>query len=250
MPEFGNYDPSNFGWSHCDGADIVPYSFDCAEFGGGVHRLAVPIFDRALSELTAWAGFVLDRRPPIESGNWGYECRTIGGLGAWSFHAYGLAIDISAPSNPSGDMNPASSPHRVPNGTGARLSHLGIEWGGDWSRSSVDRMHLEIHMWPEEIGAIVGRSPDVPTGGGTNTYPLPAGSYYGPYSGPAESISGSGRNDEHYRDGLARAQRAMGTDADGYYGPNTEAATRSWQASHDLSVDGLIGPDTWRSFGF
>lgn len=250
MPEFGNYDPSNFGWSRCDGADIVPYSFAGAEFGGGVARLAVPIFDRALSELQAWAGLAFDTRPPSQAGNWGYECRRIGSSGSWSFHAYGLAIDIAAPHNPQHDMNPEPSPYRVPNGTGARLSHLGLEWGGDWSRASVDRMHLELHMWPEEIGAIVGGSGGSGGGAGTNTFPLPVGSYYGPYSGPAESISGSGRNDEPYRDGLARAQRMMQIDADGYYGPNTEAATRTWQAEHGLSVDGLIGPDTWRSYGF
>ena len=250
MPEFGDYDPSNFGWSRCDQADIVPYSYEGAEFGGGVARLAVPIFDRALSELRAWSGLVFDTRPPSIAGNWGAECRKVGGSGSWSFHAYGLALDIAAPYNPSGDPNPLPSPFRVPNGTGARLSHLGIEWGGDWSRSSVDRMHLEVHLWPEEIRAILGGPGGGGGGTGTNTFPLPSGCYYGPYSGPAESISGSGRNDEQYRDGLRRAQRMMGVEADGYYGPITAAAVRNWQASHALSVDGLIGPDTWRSYGF
>lgn len=250
MPEMTNPRPDTFGWSRCEGADIVPYSFAGAEFGGGVARLAVPFFDRALSELQAWAGLAFDTRVPSESGNWGASCRKIAGSDRWSFHASGLAIDICAPRNASGDMNPAPSPYRVPNGTGARLSHLGIVWGGDWGRGSVDRMHLELHLTPEECRAIVAGTGGGGGGGGTNTFPLPAGSYYGPYSGPAESISGSGRNDAPYRDGLARAQRMMGTDADGYYGPNTEAATRTWQASHDLSVDGLIGPDTWRSYGF
>jgi D-alanyl-D-alanine carboxypeptidase/Putative peptidoglycan binding domain len=250
MPNFGNYNPSSFGWSHCDGADIVPYSFDGAQFAGGVTRLAVPIFDRALSELKAWAGLAFDTRPSVESGNWGFECRKVGGSGSWSFHAYGLALDIAAPHNPQHDMNPPPSPWRVPNGTGARLSHLGIEWGGDWSRSSVDRMHIEIHLSPDEIGAIVGLAASAPAVAGTNTFPLPGGSYYGPYSGPAESISGNGGNDGRYRDGLARAQRMMGIAADGYYGPTTAAATRIWQAAHGLAVDGLIGPDTWRSYGF
>jgi len=250
MAEFGNYDPRTFGWAPCGGADIVPYSFNGAEFGGGVARLAKPIFDRALSELQAFAGLAFDDRIPSLAGNWGFECRTISGSSNYSFHAYGLALDIAAPHNARLDANPPPSPYRVPNGTGARLSHLGIEWGGDWGRTSLDRMHIELHISPDECRAIIG----APGGGipaqGTNTFPLPAGSYYGPYSGPAESISGSGSNDGPYRDGLARAQRAMGIDADGYYGPVTEAATRTWQAAHSLSVDGLIGPDTWRSYGF
>lgn len=250
MPDFGNYDPRTFGWSPCGGADIVGYSFDGAVFAGGVARLAVPIFDRALSELKAWAGLQFDNRPPSIAGNWGYQCRTIAGSSAYSFHAFGLALDIAAPHNARLDADPAPSPFRVPNGTGARLSHLGIEWGGDWGRNSLDRMHLELHLSPDEIGAIIGGPGGGGAGGGTNTFPLPRGCYYGPYSGPAESISGSGRDDAPYREGLARAQRMMQIDADGYYGPITEAATRKWQAEHGLSVDGLIGPDTWRSYGF
>ena len=250
MPEFGNYRPDTFGWQRCDAADIVPYSFQGAEFGGGVARLAAPIFDRALSELAAWAGLAFDNRAPVDAGNWGYECRSIAGSGAWSFHAYGLALDVAAPANASGDPNPAPSPFRVPNGTGARLSHLGIEWGGDWGRNDLDRMHLELHMSHDEIRAILAGPDGSGGGGGTNTYPLPDGWYYGPYSGPQESVSGSGRNDEQYRPGLARCQRMMQIEADGYYGPHTAAAVRNWQASHGLSADGLIGPDTWRSYGF
>lgn len=34
---------------------------------------------------------------------------------------------------------------------------------------------------------------------------------------------------------------------DGYYGPKTEAAIKWWQQQKGLTVDGIVGPNTWRS---
>lgn len=79
-------------------------------------------------------------------------------------------------------------------------------------------------------------------------FPLPHGWYFGPQSGPRESVSGY----HGYRDHLRRWQmqmkaRGWSLTADGLYGPQTRTVTGKFQAQKRLAVDGLIGPATWRA---
>jgi peptidoglycan hydrolase-like protein with peptidoglycan-binding domain len=79
-------------------------------------------------------------------------------------------------------------------------------------------------------------------------FPLPAGSYFGPKSGPAQSVSGY----FSHRDDLARWQRQMvargwtfRSGADGLYGDETRENAKAFQKEKGLEVDGLIGAATW-----
>jgi peptidoglycan hydrolase-like protein with peptidoglycan-binding domain len=50
-------------------------------------------------------------------------------------------------------------------------------------------------------------------------------------------------------DAVAQVQNALHLPVDGNFGPKTEAAVRRLQARHGLSVDGVVGPDTWKLIG-
>lgn len=248
MPEWRNYDPSTFGWVHGNTWAIEHFAFDGHVFPGGVAVGTGKYWTAALDRLVSQPGFSLPPSRDLDAGMWGYEDRMIGGTGRWSFHAYGLALDICAPWNPSGADPPAPGPHRLPTTTGQLVQPLGMEWGGEWANGR-DWMHLELHLSRADVDARVG----LPTGpvdpgsggGGSTPFPLPDHWYYGPYEGPTESVSGSGRNDAQYRPGLRLAQTRLGVLDDGYYGPVTAAATRQWQLVHGLEADGLIGVLTW-----
>jgi peptidoglycan hydrolase-like protein with peptidoglycan-binding domain len=68
----------------------------------------------------------------------------------------------------------------------------------------------------------------VPAVGGTPVHTLGA-------STPAEAVR--------------RLQEALHIQADGEFGPQTEAAVKSLQARDGLAVDGVVGPETWHALG-
>jgi N-acetylmuramoyl-L-alanine amidase len=44
-------------------------------------------------------------------------------------------------------------------------------------------------------------------------------------------------------------QRKLSVDADGIFGPITEEAVRRFQAGKGLTVDGIVGRQTWAALG-
>lgn len=48
---------------------------------------------------------------------------------------------------------------------------------------------------------------------------------------------------------VKRLQQKLGVDADGQFGPATDAALKAYQKQHGLAVDGIAGPDTFSQMG-
>jgi len=51
------------------------------------------------------------------------------------------------------------------------------------------------------------------------------------------------------KDAITQLQEALHLEADGTFGPETEAAVKRMQAHHGLAVDGVVGPETWSALG-
>ncbi len=64
----------------------------------------------------------------------------------------------------------------------------------------------------------------------------------------ADTESGEGEEGAS-GDPVSRLQSALHLNADGTFGPETEAAVKRLQARHGLSVDGVVGPATWSVLG-
>lgn len=79
-------------------------------------------------------------------------------------------------------------------------------------------------------------------------FPLPKGWYFGPKSGPRESVSGYHGNGEHLATWQAQMKaRGWTIDVDGRYGDQTAGVAKSFQTEKNLHVDSLIGANTWRA---
>ncbi len=262
MSDFGNYQPETFGWTKT--GVFAPYAYKGVPIGAGLNP--APGFRTVVTAL-------LDALVPHIPGGlvpgwcWG---------GDWtdptadSFHEYGIAFDLNAPVNPkTPNGSPFGNLHVLPANTGDIVRPFGFEWGGNFSADNPpDYMHIECHLSPAEVLELANSlhpaptppGPVTPPHSGPDPFPLPAGYYFGPLSGPTESISGlsttEGAARNAHRSAIARIQMRVNEYhpptqliVDGGYGPQTIGAIRWFQSTHGLTVDGLTGPTTWNRLG-
>lgn len=90
---------------------------------------------------------------------------------------------------------------------------------------------------PRPVPATANRAP---------AFPLPDGWYFGPRSGPRQSVSGyAGRRAELMMFQRQLKVRGWSITVDGFYGDKTATIVKAFQKDKKLSVDGKIGPATW-----
>jgi hypothetical protein len=242
------------------------FSVDGTRFPGGVRYELVDLVTRLVRECKH-RGYRFGTASDPSYGCWGYSCRRIAGSQTMSNHAWGLAIDINAPSNPYTSPLHTDMPSWMPD----LWNDYGFRWGGDYT-GRKDAMHYEqmasvqavVDYTHKAIANNLGGSgagvqpppPRIENRPGTPAFPLPPGYYYGPLSGPKESISGSYSGDRvSWKEGLRTAQRRLNEHtnmaglppivADGVYGPATKNRVQWFQSARGLATDGLIGPKTW-----
>lgn len=167
---------------------------------------------------------------------WGYHYKHIEGSTTLSNHASGTAIDLNAPNHPMGRANTFSASKRAAIRAILRYCDGVVRWGGDYT-GRRDDMHFEIVKGAADVARLARKIR------GASTNPLPVQPSGTMCKGKRRPVLRRGAKGEH----VTFLQRMIGAKADGEYGPATEARVRWYQHMRGLHVDGVAGPDTWRS---
>lgn len=183
--------------------------------------------------------------PLRQSDTGGYAERVIRGGVSLSNHASGTAVDARWRDHPLGKRG-TFTPEQV--NAIRRILNLCqgvVRWGGDY-RTRADEMHFEIVASPGAVAQVASKIRD---GHMPNTVPrTPTGNPSIP-AYPGHPLRRGMLNNRHVRifqtKMKARGWRRMGVDGD--FGPITEDLVRQFQKEKGLTVDGLVGPKTWKA---
>lgn len=216
----------------CRGADMIPRPLVPGVWITCAREASEAV--AALGSVLQWSGYSV--RGGAETGC--YNPRAITGGTGYSLHAYGIAIDINAATNPYRrdrlvtDLPPTliAAVLRIRTRGGQQVWRWGGDFDGDPERpdSVFDPMHVEIQATPAELAAgidwrtveIAVMDPRRPS-----TWPMLIPGDRGP--------------------GVVELQRRIHVTPDGIYGGRTRAEVLAYQAAHGLAADGVVGPATW-----
>lgn len=175
-----------------------------------------------------------------------YNRRPIRGGTSWSSHAFGAAVDLGYTDQAvlEAEILPWLIAHSEELGI-QRIHHYRLkqywEAGRGWVKRSPGQgdawIHVETHPdhWhdtttvADRLSGSPQTAPSAPSAPSQPTYPgkpLRFGS-----SGPA----------------VVAIQKALRITADGQFGRATDQHVRNFQQAHRLTVDGVVGPVTWKA---
>lgn len=108
----------------------------------------------------------------------------------------------------------------------------------------------KVKVWQAAHGlnpdGIWGPASDAAGFGAAPAFPLPRGWYFGPKSGPKQSVSGYHGHREDLRRWQQRMKdRGWKINPDGLYGTQSGDIAAAFQREKGLKVDRKIGPETW-----
>lgn len=171
-----------------------------------------------------------------------YNCRRITGGTKLSLHAYGIAVDYNWNTNPYRRDNklvtdmPASMVGKILNIKNTN-GHSLFRWGGNYV-TVKDAMHYEIIVPPFEL-TVDWDTVDVRNHPILDTQPLNLPVLQEGDKGPSVEYLQRKLNEV----GIVHSDLVV----DGHFGPKTLQAVKAYQRARKLTVDGIVGNQTWTS---
>jgi hypothetical protein len=226
------------GWPTCGGVAAFGTAVVTANRSGArfsVNKRIAILFDLLIDRMEE-RGYICK---PEQCG--AFNCRPVARTTVSSLHAWALASDVNWTDNPYSSLGRFTMPLWVPR---ELFNPHGFAWGGDYTGSFKDPMHLEFMGSPEQADEMthkaLGEPPVAPVPAGPRVLELTT-----PFmSGPDVVIVQR----------VLRAWYALPASwVDGIYGPGTvEAVKRAQRGTPPapvLAADGVVGPATRRKLG-
>ncbi len=125
------------------------------------------------------------------------------------------------------------------------------------------RLSNAVYADPEQGGLVVAPAPPPPAGVPPGAPVVPA--VYHPAAAPPAAVPAAAppqgapagpklptlrlTHPNTKGPSVIYLQQKLGIPADGIFGSGTDRAVRSFQTTHGLAADGIVGPNTWAAFG-
>jgi D-alanyl-D-alanine carboxypeptidase/Putative peptidoglycan binding domain len=226
------------GWPTCGGVGSFGTAVVTANRSGArfsVNKRIAILFDLLIDRMEA-RGYLCK---PDQCG--AFNCRPVAGTSVSSLHAWALAGDLNWADNPYTSTGRFAMPLWVPREV---FNPHGFAWGGDYTGSKKDYMHIEFMGTPEQADEMthkaLGAAPVAPTPPGVRVLELA-----NPF------LTG---DDVRAVQRILRAWYGLPAGwVDGIYGPGTveyvKRAQRGTPPQPALAADGVVGPATRRKLG-